>query len=187
MGMIPQSFSSASNLAGSSLATGTLSTGMQSLGSLFSGVGASQQYSYAADVAHQNAQAALMAGQQNESQSKGRYSVIEAQQKVSSAANGVGVNAGSAVAVRDSTAQVSAMDAALLHYNAAREAFGQETQAGLDRAASKGAFLKGLYGAGASFLSGASNVGSKWMMYQADGLAQATGKNPMTLPQLQGD
>jgi hypothetical protein len=195
MGMLGQSFGNwtsqgsgtASGAANNALALGTLATGTNVLGNLFSGIGAAQQAGFASDVARQNAQSALEAGQNAESQSKMRYGALEAKQTVGAAANGVGVNSGSATAVRNSTQEISAMDAALIHYNAARQSYAEGVQSSLDKRASTQDIFKGLYGAGASFLSGASSVSDKYLGFKMSGALQSPGSNPMTIPQTASD
>src|SRR5882757_2857353 len=137
--------------------------------SLLSGIGQAQQYGYAAKVAGQNAEAALSAGQQAESASKMKYGALGAEQKATQAANGIQVTSGSAEAVRHSTEEIGAMDAALIHYNAARQAFGESTQASLYKSAAKGALVKGVTGAATSFLGGASALSDKWLQYKLFG------------------
>lgn len=159
----------ASGAAGASLSAGTLATGINVVSQVASGIGGLQQANFQANVAAGNATAALEAGQTAESSTKMKYGALEATQLVDQAANGVQVGSGSALKTRQSTEQIASMDAALIHYNAAREAYGQSTQAAVDRAAGKGAFAKGVMGAGASFLSGAQSLSDKWLQYKLSG------------------
>lgn len=157
-----------------SMNLGTIATGVNAVAPIISAVGSKQQADFQANIADQNAQAALLAGQEAGSASKMRYGALEARQKVAQAANGVQVNSGSALATRQSTEEISNMDAALIHYNAAREAYAQSTQASLDRAAGKGAIARGVLGAGASFLSGAQSLSDKWLQYKLSGALQGS-------------
>lgn len=160
---------SAAGTAGASLGWGTLATGANAMGNLLQGVGQAQQYGYAAKVAGQNSEAALSAGQQAESASKMKYGALEAEQKATQAANGIQVTSGSAEAVRHSTEEIGAMDAALIHYNAARQAFGESTQASLYKSAAKGALVKGVANAATSFLGGANALSDKALQYKLSG------------------
>jgi len=159
----------AGGTAGASLGWGTLATGANIGANLAEGIGSAQRYDYAAKVSGQNAQAALLAGQQAESASKMKYGALEAEQKATQAANGIQVTSGSAEAVRHSTEEISAMDAALIHYNAARQAFGEETQASLYKTAAKGSLIKGALNAGVSFLSGVESLSDKALAYRRSG------------------
>jgi len=159
----------AQGTAGASLGWGTLATGANVGAQLAEGIGGAQRYEYAAKVAGQNAQAALTAGQEAESASKMKYGALEAEQKAAQAANGIQVTSGTAEAVRRSTEAVSAMDAALIHYNAARQAFGEQTQASLYKQAATGSLIKGALNAGVSFLSGAESLSDKALAYRRSG------------------
>lgn len=185
MGFLAQGmgFAGAAPAANSSIGWGATSTGLNAAGSLLSGIGAGQQAGYQAGVAQNNAaienanaQATLVAGQVQESQSKLRTGEIIGQQKAAQGANGLDVNVGSAAEVRQSTANIGAMDAALIHYNASRAAFGQEqqaanytAQAALDKKAASGDVLSGVFKAGTSILSGASSISGKYAQYQLSG------------------
>ena len=83
------------------------------------------------------------------------------------------VNVGSAAAVRQSTATVGAMDAAMIHYNAARAAYGQEVEASsleaqskMDQRAAQGALEGGLFKAGSSLLATSTNLSSRYAGWQ---------------------
>lgn len=176
-------FGSAGSAAQSSMNWGTASTGLNAAGDLISGIGQSQQYGYAAQVAQNNARimqlnaaATQESGMYEAEASKFKYGQLEAEQKAAQAANGVDVNIGSPAAVRHSTETISAMDAAMIHYNASRVAWGQEneanaytTQSKLDKLAGSNAILGGLFKAGGTLLSGASSLSGKAAQYQLSG------------------
>ena len=68
---------------------------------------------------------------------------------------------------------LGAMDAAMIHYNAAKEAFNfqtqattDEAQARLDKLAGRGALLSGILGAGSTILAGGSSVSSKFAQWK---------------------
>lgn len=173
---IGQAFSpaaTAGSMAEQSLGIGTVATGVNVASNILQGIGGRQQANFQANVADQNAAAALEAGQEAGSASKMKYGALEAEQKVAQAANGVQVGSGSAQHVIESTERMSSLDAALIHYNAARSAFADSTQASLDRAAGKGALAKGVLGATTSFLSGAQSLSDKWLQYKLSGAMNA--------------
>lgn len=159
----------ASGAAAQALGYGTLATGVNIGANVAAGIGGLQQAEFASKVASGNSAAALLAGQEQESASKMRYGGLEARQVTAQAANGVQVREGSAQAAVDSTEAISSMDAALIHYNAAREAFGLSTQAAVDKAAGAGAVAKGVLGATASFLSGAQSLSDKALQFKLSG------------------
>ena len=182
MGALAQGmgFGTPAQAAQSSMSWGQASVGLGATGDLLSGIGQAQSYGYAAQVANNNATimakniaATQDAGRYEESVSKLKYGQLESEQKAAQAANGVDVNVGSTKAVRDSTATVGAMDAAMIHYNAAREAWGQENQwaalkaqAGADRAAQVNSVFGGAMKAGATLLGGASSLGQKYAQWK---------------------
>lgn len=170
---------SASGLAGQSLSLGTLATGANVAGDIFSGVSGYQQAKYAASVETNNAQAALQAGQTSEEESKLKTGFTTAAQKAAAASRGVNVNSGSPVAVEQSTQTIGALDAALIHYNAARQAFGEKAEVSLDERAAGNILSGSLMKAGASFVGGATSLSDKWLAYQLSG---AQGNGSMTLP-----
>ncbi len=166
MGALAPVVGDAAGAAGASTAAGGLGTALSAGGSIMSGIGGLQQGLFAAKVARENARQALIAGQSAESASKLRYGALAAEQKAGFAANGVSVDSGSAQAVQQSTQRISALDAALIHFNAAREAYGEKFQAQLDTRAGVGALEKGLMGGADSFLSGAQSLSSKWSTFK---------------------
>ncbi len=170
---------SAAGLAGNSLGLQTIATGTSALGNLFEGIGGYQEASYASQVMRQNAQQALEAGQNAEEQAKLHYGAFESRQKAAQASSGVGVNSSSALAVRRSTEEVGAMDEAVIHYNAARQAYGENVQAGLLKRAAGGALTRGIMGAGASLLGGAAALSDKSLSYRL-AFGDKSG-NPMTI------
>jgi len=161
--------SSAAATAAASLGAGTLATGMEVGGNLLQGVGGYQQAMFQAKLAGRNAENAQAAGDYAEEASKLRYGAAGAQQKVNAAARGVSVDSSSVANTLKSTAEVGALDAAMIHYNAMREAYGLNAQAAVDKAAGRGAVVGGLFKAGTSFLSGAQSLSDKWLQFQRSG------------------
>lgn len=196
MGALMQGVGSIAGAAKGSLLTGAVGTGLDAASQLAGGVGQSQQYAYQAQVAVNNAAitrsneaAALTAGQAEESNSKLRAGALIGEQLAAQGANGLDVNVGSPSNVRQATATVGAMDAAMIHYNAARQAFGLEseagnfeTQAALDRSAASNATKVGATKAFSTILSGATALSSKWAGYKSTGaLASGGAKGAYTV------
>jgi hypothetical protein len=146
----------------------------------FQGFGGYQQASYAADlasrnasIARQNATAATEAGEYAGEVSNLRYGALRGEERAAAGASGIDVNVGSPVAVRQSTANLGAMDAAMIHYNAARQAYGDQAIAASDIAQSKadkdaalGSLAVGAFKTGSSLLSTASSLGSRFAQNQ---------------------
>lgn len=164
----------------SALQWGAVGTGLQAGGQFTAGVGQAQAFAFKsaldrqnAAIALRNAQAATQGGDYEAAASKLRYGELEAKQTVGAAASGVDTSTGSAAAVRQSTETLSAMDAAMIHYNAARQAYGDQVQAAslksqsrVDALASAGAAVGGTLGAATSILGGASSLSQKWAQFQ---------------------
>ncbi len=159
----------AGGLASRSLSAATLSTGLNITGDLLAGLGGFQQERFAAGMARQNATAALEAGQYEESASKMKYGALEGRQLAEQGASGLQVSGGSATAVRHSTEEIGGLDALAIRFNAARQAYAENAQAALDEKAAVGALGKGALSAGASFLSGASSIGDKYLGFRRTG------------------
>ncbi len=160
---------SAQSLAGASLTRGAVATGTEIGGDLLQGVGGYQQAQYQAKLASRNAENAQLAGDYAEEASKMRYGALGAQQKADAAARGVSVDSTSVANTLKSTAEIGGLDAAMIHYNAMREAYGLTSQAAVDKAVARNAVVGGLFKAGTSFLSGAQSVSDKWLQYQRSG------------------
>lgn len=169
MGFLAPIVGSAAGAAGAAGGAGALGTALQAGGSVLSGIGGFQQGMFAAKIARENARQTLIAGQSAESTSKMRYGALEAEQTAGFAASGVSVDSGSPTAVRASPERISALDAAMIHFNAAKEAFGEKVQANLDTRAAKGALFGGLLGGADSFLGGAQALSNKWSQFKLSG------------------
>lgn len=181
MGILAQGFGgSAAQTAQGSLAWGGLGTGIGAVGGLLSGLGGYQEAMYRARVAQnnavilqQNAAAAQMAGQYEGSASLMRTGKLVGQEKAAQAANGVDVNVGSPAAVRAGTQEIGAMDAAMIHYNAQRQAFAEQTEAAAEKAQARadeagavGNLALGGFKAATTLIGGATSLGSKWAQQQ---------------------
>lgn len=149
-------------------------------GDVLSGVGRSQMAQYSAAVAannaviaRQNAGADITAGQYEGSTSLLRTGEQVGAERAAQGANNIDVNSGSALKVQQSTREVGALDAAMIHYNAARAAYGEDVQAAsltaqsrLDKMAAGGAAASGLFRAGDTLLSSASSLAGKAAGYR---------------------
>lgn len=160
---------SAQDLAAGSLTRGAVGTGMEVGGNLLQGVGGYQQAMYQAKLAGRNAQNAQLAGDYAEEASKLRYGALGAQQKAGAAARGVSVDSGAVQDTLRTTAEVGGLDAAMIHYNAMREAYGLTAQAEVDKSVARNAVVGGVLKAGTSLLSGAQSLSDKWLQYQRSG------------------
>lgn len=155
--------------AQSSLEWGALATGLDVGANIAAGIEGAQAMAYRAKLAREGAGATRLAGQAAESAVKADTTRTVAAQRAAQAASGVDVDSKSAEAVRDATAQVGALDAAMIHYNAAREAYGLDASAAMYKRAGRSALVKGAVGAGLSFLGGARSLGDKWDAYRRSG------------------
>lgn len=143
-------------------------TGMSVFGALQSGKAASQSAKYNAavatnnqEIANQNARYAAQEGEVNaarkQQETRAKIGGVLAEQ----GASGVDVNSGSAVDTRASASEVGAEDALTIRSNAARQAYGYQTQATnygaeaeLDKSKAKSSATSGYINAGSTFLSG---------------------------------
>lgn len=183
MGTLSPGFGgSAQGAANDSFLYSKAATGLDTVGALASGIGGYQLSSYQAAVASNNAkiaeanaQADLSSGQYEESAAKEKTGQVIGQERAAQGANNIDVNVGSAKAVQQSTAAVGAMDAAMIHYNAARAAYGERIQERSDTAESgllKNAALGSLFGgvakAGGTLLGGASSLAGRYAQWQLE-------------------
>ena len=100
-----------------------------------------------------------------------------AKEKVSQAANNIDVNVGSAQDVRDATQKIGDLDTAMIHYNAARAAYGYgqqasnyRTQAGLDKMATGLNLIGGSAKTYSSYLAGAQALASNKLKFAQAGV-----------------
>ena len=160
----------ASTAAAASLGTSALSTAASMGGSIFSGISGYQQNMFQAKLAGYNSQlalqeknASLTAGQTAEEQDKMKTGKLIGEETANQGAGGIDVGGGSAVGVRESTQLAGDFDAATIRYNAARQAYGygqqafaDQLQAQQDKNAAIGSLVGGVLGAGTNFVSGAA-------------------------------
>ncbi len=146
------------------------------VGSITGGYAQQSMMKYQAGIAQMNKTIALQnaayerkAGE-TEAQISGmktRFQVGET--KVAQSGSGLDVNRGSAVGVRRSEQEIGAFNEQMIRANAARKAYGYETQAAgeeaqsrLDLMAGKNAVIAGYFGAASSILGGGASAASKW-------------------------
>ncbi len=144
-------------------AFGSLAT--SALGSIQAGRQASASAKYNAAVQQNNAavakQNATFAGQEGAAnaaneQQKTRAAIGSI--RASQAANGIDVNKGSAVDVRSSAAELGELNAITIRSNAARQAYGFQTQASSDMAQSKLDKQEAGYDTTAGYMKGATTL-----------------------------
>lgn len=134
------------------------------------------------DIANQNAQFALQQGQQQEAAKREQTAQTISTERAFTAASGIDPNKGSPLRIQGDTAGLGALDASVISTNAARTAWGFQTQgmnfgaqAGLLQQQSSSAAAAGNVGAFSSIIGGASSVANKWQIDKALGLL---GSNP---------
>ena len=173
MGTMPQNAQGAAN---DSFAWSKAATTLSAVGDVTGGIGGLQLSNYQAAVAAhnaaimgQNAAAATAAGEYSAEATLERGGQIVGKEKAGYGASNIDVNVGSPKLVEGSTRTVSAMDAAIERFNAAREAYAykvqgaaETAQAGVEKSAGIGSFLSGISGAGNTILGGAQSTAAKY-------------------------
>lgn len=146
------------------------SAGAGALGSIQQGYAQAGAAKYNAAVAEQNAQLATQNAQWTGAEGEQQAAIAGLQtqatagaQKTRQAANNVDVNSGSAAAVRAGTAEAGQLNQMNIRSNAARQAYGFETQAAgyegqaaLDKSQASQDVAAGFIGAGTKGLTGAA-------------------------------
>jgi hypothetical protein len=170
----------ASISTGASIAGGVTSAA----GAVLGGIGASNAYSYKAQVARnnaiiakQNATYARAAGETEQVNQglKDRYGM--GRLLTGQAANGLDVNSGSALDVRTSQASINVENQMMIRNNASRKAFGYDveamnfgSEAAMDEQAGTNALISGGLNAGGSLIGSASSVSDKWLKFGKEGV-----------------
>lgn len=158
------------------LVAGVAGAGMTAAGTLSSGFAASNAASYQAQVARNNAQIAqqnadyaIAAGQAKASTESLKGAAIGGKIKAAQAASGVDVNTGSAVDVQMSQREQEKLDTETTLHNSQLTAYGYRTQATnfeaeskLDEMKADSAKTGAILGATGSLLGSASSLGFKW-------------------------
>lgn len=160
-----------------------VSTGLSVIGALQQGRAASASAKYNAgvaannaEIAKRNASATMAAGdtEANMVQRKTRSTVGSL--KTDQAASGIDVNSKSAVDVRSSASELGMLDALSVRSNAARRAYGYQTDAAsysaqsqLDRFEASNASTAGYLNAGATLLGGIGDPNKNFLNYRSSG------------------
>lgn len=148
------------------------SGGVRAVGDIYSSQAQAASAGFNAKIADQNAKLATQNAEWTgaEGEQKVGLAGLQGQQiagkiKVAQAANGVDVNSGSAVAVQKSSAEMSMLNEMNIRSNAARQAYGYESQAvsdqaqaALDRSAQSKDKIAGYIGATGSLLGSAGQA-----------------------------
>lgn len=169
MAVLPAVAIGASLLGGATSAIGASAAGEAKAG----------MYNYQAGVADvnkkislQNAAYARDTGETKSYESGLRTRFQQGKIKTAQGAGGLDVNSGSAKATQDSQRDIGRMDQSIIRSNAARQAYGFDTEAvkfgaeaEMDRSAASNARTAGTMGALSSILGTAASVSSKWMQW----------------------
>lgn len=173
-------------LAIGSLAVGAIGTGVGVVGSLQQASAQKSAANYQAQVAANNQQTATQnaafAAASGEQQAANKAQQTRAQVgsiEAAEGSSGVDINSPTATAVRTSQGELGALDADTIRSNAARQAYGYETQATnfgnqqqADISQANNAETSGYINAGSGLLSGAGNAGLNYagVLNKASGL-----------------
>lgn len=161
-----------------------VSMGLDAAGTLL-GAGAAKReaagdaayYEQRAALNDANADQALITGQYQEGAVKAEATRTAAAQKAAFAANGVQVGSKTPLAVQAATIDTGALDAAMLHFNATRAAFGMQEEADLYRMAAANAKRAGKGKQLATLLGGATSLASKWDTFKQSGAVGGSSKS----------
>jgi hypothetical protein len=128
-------------------------------------------------IADQNASFALQQGQQQVAAKQQQTAQTISDQRAITAASGIDPNRGSSVRIQGDTAALGSLDAATISNNAARTAWGYQTQgadfgaqASLLSSQASSASAGGELGAFSSIIGGSSSVANKWLTYNQQGV-----------------
>ncbi len=139
--------------------------GAQALGSIAQGNQQAASDKYNAQVAENNAQIArqnaTFSGQEGAANAAREQLKTRAQVggiKAAQAANGIDINSGSAVDVRSSAAELGELNAITIRSNAARQAYGYQTQASSDMAQAQLDRQSAKYASESGYIKGATTL-----------------------------
>lgn len=170
-------------LAITSLAASAGSGLMGAMGASATADATAASYEYKAQVAknnsiiaERNAEAATTAGNAQGQTNDLKTRALVGTQLATQAANGLDVNSGTNLAVRQSATDIGHLDTLTILNNAAKNAAGFKAQgmnftaeAGLDEASATNARTAGDYNVATSLLGSAGSFSDKWMKYQQSG------------------
>ena len=172
---VPVMAAAAPYLAGASMVTGVAGTVMQ-------GEAQAQSAAYMAQVARnnqligqQNANMALEQGTVQEEAQREKTGAQISQARASYGAMGVNPNAGSALDVRSSAAELGELNAQTIRYNSNVQAWNDINQANGYGAQSQLYKSQEGWDVAGTILGGASTVSNKWLQWQLMGGGQSYG------------
>lgn len=142
--------------------------GMQAYGAYSSAKGQQQASQYNAKVGEARAQDALSRGEYEAVKHQSNTAKLKSAQVATMGANGLDVGFGSALDILVGTDIQSDADAAMIRYNAEREAWGHRAGVEMDKF-SAGSINPMMSGA-SSFLTGAGGVASQWYTFKDRGM-----------------
>lgn len=180
---------SATTIAAVGAAAAVAGAGAGAYSSIQAGNAASSSAKYNEQVSQQNAQLAqqnaVQASQAGEAQVAASQQKTRAQVgaiKAGEAASNVDVNSGSAVDVRSSAADLGELDAITVRSNAAKQAYGYETQntsyedqANLEAAQSENSSTAGEIGAGSTLIGGLGSASSNYARFMTQSSSMTAG------------
>jgi len=170
--------------AGISLATTAIGGIMGAAGAQTQAQAQAQTANYQAQVARNNqiiaqqqAEAAVQTGQEQATEQGLRNRAQLGGILAAQSASGLDVTTGSAPEVRSSAREIGQLEQTTIEHNAALQAYGYQTQAtsqaaqaGLLSLEAQQARQAGTIGVATSLVSGASNLGSKFIQFQNSGI-----------------
>ena len=178
---------SATTIAGAGLALSAVGTGVSVMGQMQQASAAKASADYQSQVAAGNAQVATqnanMAAASGEAQaaiSEQKTRATVGAEEAAQGSSGVDINSPTAKAVRTSQDMTGQLDAQTIRSNAARQAYGYETQStnfqnqsSADTAQGNNAMTAGEFGSVSSGLSGVGNAGLNYagVMNKASGIS----------------
>lgn len=142
-----------------------LSSLFGTLGSLEQGQFRRQQMQFQARVAEMQAENTIERGKEAESEYRGEVRKIIGKQRSSYAAQGVEINADTAMDVQAETAYIGEMDALTIRSNAMREAFGYRLQATGYNTNARLSMNQALDQSGATLLTGGMQIVDMWKRF----------------------
>lgn len=166
--------------------------GVSAFGAMQQGEAQAGMYGYQAGVAQlnkkialQNRDYALESGEVEAQRSGLQTRATAGKIKVAQGASGLGVNSGSAPLVRSSQELVGQEDEGIIRSNAARRAYGfeteainQEAQSNIYKMSGENAKTSGKINAISSILGGVASVSGKWLQGSSVGLYGGGGQDP---------
>ena len=145
-------------LAVAAIAMSVVGAGVSAYGAVKQGQDAKAAADYNADAQRKTAISVENQGAQQAADKRQQMRRVEASQIAAGAANGLRTDTGTALNLAGETAAFGELDALRITNNAARSAWGYQTQASLDEWQGKQAQTAGYLKGAGSLLSGASNA-----------------------------